>query len=196
MLYALRKPIQQELDRLEAHGIVESVSHSEWPTSVVPIPKADGSIRLRGDFKVTVNPALKTDQYPLPHPEDLLVTLAGGQRFSKLDLAQAYLQVPLDQESRKYVTVNMHKGLHQYTRLPFGISSAPAIFQQTMEKILQGLQGIVLYLDDVLVTGQNDEEHLQNLEAVFARLEEHGLRLKKKKWSSMNSQVEYLGYVH
>ena len=64
-----------------------------------------------------------------------------------------------------------------------------------MEKILQEVQGIVIYLDDILVTGKNKEEHLQNLEAVFTRLIEHGLKLKKKKCFFMKSQVEYLGYV-
>ena len=69
------------------------------------------------------------DTYPLPRIEDLLALLAGGISFSKLDLAHAYQQIKLEEESRKYVTINTHKGLFQYTRLPFGVASAPAVFQ-------------------------------------------------------------------
>ena len=192
--YALREAIEQELDRLEAQGIIEKVSSSDWATPVVPIPKADGSIRLCGDFKVTVNPVLESDQHPLPRVEDLFATLAGGKLFTKLDLAQAYLQVPLDCQSRQYVTINTHKGLYRYTRLPFGLSSAPAVFQKTIEKILQGLPGIVAYLDDVLVTGKDERTHLENLERVLARLQEYGLNRKKAKCTFMAAQVEYLGY--
>ena len=77
-----------------------------------------------------MNPVLVVDKYPLPKPDDLMSQLAGGQRFSKIDLSQAYQQVQLDNESRKFVTINTHQGLYQYTRVPFGISSAPACFKR------------------------------------------------------------------
>ena len=69
------------------------------------------------------------DQYPLPKPEDIFATLSGGKKFTTLDLSHAYNQLLLDEESRKYVTINTHKGLYEFNRLPFGINSAPAIFQ-------------------------------------------------------------------
>ena len=115
--------------------------------------------------------------------------------FSKLDLSHAYQQVLLDDGSQKYVTINTHKGLYRYNRLPFGIASAPAIFQQTMEKILQGLPGVTVYIDDILVTGRDDQEHLEALEKVMERLQRYGLRLKRGKCSFMQSSVEYLGYI-
>lgn len=102
---------------------------------------------------MTVNLALHINQYPLPKPEDLLAMLAGGQKFSKLDLSQAYQQLLQEEESKKYTTINMHKGLYQYSRLPFGIASAPAIFQKTMDTILQGIPHVICYIDDILVTG-------------------------------------------
>ena len=131
------------------------------------------------DFKITVNPALHIDQHPIPKAEDLFATLAGGKKFSKLDLSLAYQQMLLHSDDRKYTNVNTHLGPFQYNRLPFGITSASAIFQQAMEKILHGILKAICYLDDVLITGQNDEEHLKTLETVFCCLEEHGLRLKK-----------------
>ena len=88
--------------------MIEKVPHSEWAAPIVPVPKGDGGIRICGDYKVTVNPHLKVDQYPVPTAEDLFVTLAGGQTFTKLDLSHAYQQVVLDEDSRKYVTVTTH----------------------------------------------------------------------------------------
>ena len=73
---------------------------------------------------------------------------------------QAYLQLPLDEASRKYVTINTQKGLYQYTRLPFGVASAPSIFQRTMENLLRGIPKVCVYLDDILITGATEIEHL------------------------------------
>ena len=190
--YALKEAIEQDLQQLQKLGVIEKVNHSDWAAPIMPVPKEDQSVRICGDYKVTINPVLHIDQFPLPKLEDLFATLAGGTKFKKLDFSLAYLQVLLDPESRKYVTVNTHQGLYQYNRLPFGVASAPAMFQETMEKILQGLNKVVCYIDDILMIGKTDEEHL---EKVFDRLQEHGLRLKQTKCAFMSLCVEYLGYV-
>ncbi len=167
---------------------------SEWAAPIVPVPKKDGRIRICGDYKVTINRHLEVEQYPLPKPEDLFASLSGGQRFTKLDLTHAYQQMMLEEESQPYLTVNTHQGLYRYQRLPFGVSSAPAIFQRVMDTILQGLPQVVCYLDDMLITGSSDKEHLQNLEEVMKRLDHHGVRLREKKCSFFQQAVEYLGH--
>ena len=192
--YTLKVQVEAEIDRLVKEGVIEPVQFSEWAAPVVPVLKRDGSVRLCGDYKLTVNRAAKTDTYPLPRIEDLFASLAGGTVFSKLDLAQAYLQVPLDEASKKYVTVNTHRGLFQYNRLPFGVASTPSIFHRIMENVLQGLTGVCAYLDDILVSGKTPEDHMQNLEAVLERLEQAGLRLKRAKCLFMFPSVEYLGF--
>ena len=128
--------IGADLDRLEADGILEKVSHSNVAAPIVAVTKKDSTFHICGEYKVTVNPALDVDQYPLPKPSDVFASLAGGQKFSVLDLFHAYQQLLLDQESKAYTTINTHKGLYQYARLPFGIASAPAIFQKTMDVLL------------------------------------------------------------
>ena len=178
--YALQGAVERELDRLERNGVVERVSHSDWAAPIVPVPKPDGNVRICGDYKVTVNSALDVDQYPLPRPADLMASLTGGQKFSKIDLTSAYQQMALEEESRQYVTINTHRGLYRFTRLPFGIASAPALFQKAMDSILQGVPNTICYIDDILVTGRSDKEHLKNLEEVLSRLRRYGLRLKKE----------------
>lgn len=150
--------------------------------------------RQDGDYKVTVNQALDVDQYPLPKPEDLFTTMARGKQFSKLDLTRAYQQLQLDEDSVKYATITTHRGLYQVNRLPFGISSAPAIFQHLMDTILQGIPHVVCYIDDILVTGLDQEEHLHNLSQVLERLEKHGFRLKQSKCEFLQDSVIYLGH--
>ena len=192
--YALKAKIEKELDRLIQQGVIEPIEFSEWAAPIVPVLKKDGSIRICGDYKVTINQVSQVDSYPLPRIDDLFASLAGGKRFSKLDLAHAYQQIPLDDASKKLVAINTHKGLFQYNRLPFGVSAAPSIFQRIMETLLQGLPGVCLYLDDILVTGQSDQEHLTNLSAVLQKLAAAGMKLKPDKCFFMLQEVEYLGH--
>ena len=192
--FALRKKVEQELERLEREGIIKPVQFSDWAAPIVPVVKADGSIRICGDYRLTINQASKLDAYPLPKVEELFASLSGGKSFSKLDLQHVYQQLTLDDNSRPYTTINTHHGLFQYNCLPFGVSSAPGIFQRTMDSLLQGLPHVTVYLDDILITGETEQEHLQNLDTVLQKLQTAGLRMKKSMCLFMAPEVEYLGH--
>ena len=98
----------------------------------------------------------------------------------------------LEEDLRKYVVINTHKGLYRYTHLPFRIASAPAVFQRTTDTILQGVPNVLCYLNDILITGLSEAEHLENLEEVLKRLQQHGIRVKV---AFEQDSVEYLGHV-
>ena len=134
-----------------------------------------------GGYKGTVNPELQAGQYPLPHVEDIFAKLSGGQKFSKIDLRQAYHQLEMEGDSKKYLTINTHMGLFQYNRLVFGITSAPTIWQRTIDQVLEGTSGTSCILDDMIITGKDDAEHLASLDEVLLRLQLHGLRANKAK---------------
>ena len=119
--------------------------------------------------------------YPLPKVDDLFATLVGFVLFTKMDMSQAYLQLTLDDQAKELLTINTHKGLFAYNRLPFEVSSAPGIFQCTMESLLSGIPNVLVYLDDILVTGPTQEQHVNNLHEVLGRFHQAGLHLKKKK---------------
>ncbi|XP_033729471.1 uncharacterized protein K02A2.6-like [Pecten maximus] len=193
--YAIKPKVEAELLRLVSTGILKKVETSEWATPIVPIPKKDGSVRICGDFKVTINPVLDVDQYPLPKIEDIFASLAGGKQFTKLDLKQAYLQMEVKEEDRKFLTINTHLGLFQYQRLVFGIASAPAIWQRAMDQVLQGISGVQCILDDMIVTGGTRDEHMQTLETVLQRLDTFGLRLNNEKCAYMLDKIEFCGHV-
>ena len=192
--FAIRKAVEGELTSLVEAGIPEKVDHSEWASPIVPVPKRDSCFRICGDYKVTINPHLEIDQHPLPKPEKLFSALTGGKQFTKLDLAQAYQQILLDESSKRLVTINTHLGLFRYTRLPFGIASAPALFQHTMDALLQGLPHVICYTDDILITGATQEEHLHNLSEVLQQLQSGGLRVKLSKCQFLQDSMEYLGH--
>ena len=193
--YSMQTLVEQQLDKLEKDGVIEPVQHSEWAAPIAPVLKSDKSVRICGDFKQTVNQASRLDKYPIPRIEDLFAKLTGGQRFTKLDMSQAYQQLELDEDSKQYVVINTHRGLFRYNRLPYGISSAPGIFQRTMENLLQGVPHTVVYLDDILITGRTEEEHLRNLAEVLKRLREAGLKLKRNKCFFLAKSVVYLGHT-
>ena len=151
---ALKQQIEEELDRQVALGILEPVTTSKWAAPVVPIKKSDGSLRLCGSYDLTINTASDLETYPLPRVEELFAVLSGGQKFTKIDLKEAHLQLELDEESRAYTTINTHKGLFQATRLVFGIKSAVAMFQREMETLLAGVPHTAIYLDDICVAGR------------------------------------------
>ncbi len=192
--FVVRQKVEEELERLVAEGTLEPVKHSQWATPLVVVMKQDKSVRLCGDFKVTVNPVAKLDRYPIPKVDDLVATLGKGKLFTKLDLRHAYQQLLLEDDSKKYVVINTSKGLFRYTRLPYGISSAPGIFQREMEHLFQGIPNVVVYLDDILIAGEDEQSHLRILDKVLARLAESELRVKQDKCVFMAPSVSFLGY--
>ena len=176
------------MTRLEKDVILPKVEYCEWATPIVPVVKRNGSVRVCGDFKVSVNPVVRTEQYPLPRIEDIFANLARGKHFCKHDLRQAYpLQMEVTEESKKYLTINTHKGLFQYNRLVFGVTSCPAIWQRAIDQVLQGVPDTQCILNDMIITGETDEEHLENLQKLLKRLQD----AEQTKRSASFSEIDF-----
>ena len=193
--FALRDLAEEMVKDMLDQNIVKP-SHSPWASPVVLVKKKDGSMRFCVDYR-RLNSVTKRDVHPLPRIDDTLDALAGARYFSTLDLASGYWQVainPADREKTAFVT---HSGLFEFTVMPFGLCNAPATFQRLMETVLEGLarKQCFVYLDDILVISSTWEEHLQNLQLVFERLKQAGLRLKPKKCAFAQQKVTYLGHV-
>ncbi|KAK9736597.1 Reverse transcriptase (RNA-dependent DNA polymerase) [Popillia japonica] len=183
------------LDHLEKEGVLEEVNSSEYATPIVPIVTANGNIRICGVFKCTLNPNLIVDEYPLPTIELLFSSMAEGDKFSKLDLQQAYLQIEVRPEDKKYLTLSTPKGLYRSTRLVYGIASAPAIWQREFKNILKDIPGVSVFLDDIKITGPDDSTHLKRLEEVLGRLANYNIRANYDKCQFFAEQIEYGGYI-
>jgi len=191
--YSLRPKVEIEINRMVELGILQPVEVSEWATPIVPVKKPDGTVRVCGDYKITVNKISMLDNFPIPTIEDVCVEMAGCSIFAKLDLWHAYQQMELDDESRDVLTLNTHKGLYRPTRLATGIKSATGIFQRAIEKCLCRCPNTVVRVDDILIGGKTKIHILQNLKQVFTILKMKGLRLKKEKCVFLKEAVDYLG---
>ncbi|XP_039759578.1 uncharacterized protein K02A2.6-like [Pararge aegeria] len=192
---ALREPVEKEIQRLVSQGTIVRVENSDYGTPIVPVIKKCGSIRICGDYKVTINPKLKREPYPLPRIEELYSILSGGIFFSKIDLAHAYEQVILTEDSRPCTAISTHVGTFQYIRTPYGLSCIPEKFQKMMEEVVRGVPNTVVFLDYICVAGADFKSHLRNLREVFQRLQKVGLRIKFEKCEFFKSGVCYLGHI-
>lgn len=191
--FAQLTAFKKEAERMVNEGIWKPLQFSEWASPIVLITKPDGSLRICGDFKVAVNNQIDIEQYPLPTRESLFHKIRYGIFFSKIDLKEAYLQMELEESSKSVLVVNTPAGLFQYQRMPYGIASAPAIFQKYLEQLLQGIEGCGNYLDDIIISAPTIEEHVVRLEKVLAILAEHGIKCKKSKCDFIKEKIEYLG---
>lgn len=188
----LRDVVTAEILKLEQQGVIERVSASEWVSPIVVVKKKEGGIRMCVDLRAP-NKAIVVDSFPLPHIDELLNSLSGASHFSKLDLASAYYQVRLDPKSRDLTAFITHEGLFRFTRVCFGLASAPAAFQKIMSNILKDCKGVQFYLDDVIVYGSSQQEHDENLHTVLQKISQAGMKLNKKAVFSVQ-ELTFLGH--
>ena len=193
--FALFDLVKEEIQRNVERGIIQRIDASPWAAPIVPIRKPNGKIRICGDFKVTINPQIVVDQHPIPLIDELLTRLNNGEKFTKLDLSDAYLQLELDESSKQLVVINTPMGLYKYNRMPFGIANAPAIFQRTMDQVVAGVPNCIAYLDDILITGKDENDHVETLDVVLNRLADFGFRCNLEKCTFFQDEVLYLGYI-
>ena len=193
--FASIEKIDKELDRLEKTGILTQVNYSEWAAPTVYVKKKSKDIRVCADFSTGLNASLQDHHYPLPSPEEVFTKLNSGKIFSKIDLSEAYLQIPVQEESSKLLCIATHKGLFKFNRLAFGIKVAPAIFQQVIDTMLSGLDFSIGYLDDILMKSESIDQHRKHVFQVFERIREYGFTLKDTKCEFFLDKIKYLGQI-
>ena len=151
----LRKKVQDELVRMETMGVISRVEEpTQWCAGMVVVPKKSGSVRICVDFR-PLNDNMLREVHPLPKVDVTLAQLAGATVFSKLDANCGFWQIPLDETSLHLTTFITPFGSYCFNKFPFGISSAPEHFQQCMGEILEGQEGVLSHIDDVLIFGRN-----------------------------------------
>ena len=187
--------IERQIQKLQQQGVIEPC-YEAWSSPVVLVKKKDGSWRFCVDYR-RLNLVTVQDAHPLPRIDESLDALAGSQYFSTLDMMSGYWQVPLDEDAKDKSAFCTRSGLWRWKVLPFGLTAAPATFQRLMERVLHGLhwKTLLLYLDDVIVIGDNFNNHLSHLEEVLARFKLAGLKLKPAKCHLFQTKVTYLGHV-
>ncbi|CAL8071465.1 unnamed protein product [Calicophoron daubneyi] len=193
--FGLREPVRKVLNSLCERGIICPVDASKWATPIVTPLKADvRTPRICGDYRLTLNTRLLQRTCTTEEPEDVLQQLAGSVCFSKIDLQDAYLQIPLGDVSSELTTINTPFGLFRYKFLPFGLSVSPAIFQDVMNKLVAGIEGVVVYQDDIIVFGPDKAAHTERLLALLGRSANANVAINPKKCLFSVDHFTCLGY--
>ncbi len=191
----LRGKVREELERMEVAGVISKVDDpTPWCAGMVAVPKRSGDVRICVDLK-PLNENVLREIHPMPTVDETLAQLAGAALFSKLDANCGFWQIPLAEESRPLTTFVTPFGRYLFNKLPFGISSAPELFQKRMSRVLEGLEGVVCQIDDVLVFGKDQSEHDARVTAALERIEKAGMTLNTQKCEFRKDQVKFLGHV-
>jgi len=190
------KVIDKAIDEMLALNIIQS-SKSEFSSPVVLVNKKETKeMRFCVDFR-RINSFIIEDRFPLPSIQSILDMLQNSKVFSIVDLKSGYWQIPLSPESRKFTAFVSHRGLFEYTRIPFGLSTAPAVFQRTMQTVFNGLIGVFVfvYLDDIIIFSKDVKDHSKHLCEVFQRLNDFNLRVSIRKCKFYFSSLRVLGFI-
>lgn len=194
------KEINNQVEKLLQDNVIKQ-SHSPWNAPVHLVPKkmdatGEAKYRMVIDYR-RLNDITIDDRYPLPNITDLFDKLGKSVYFSTIDLASGYHQIEIEKQDREKTAFSSQNGHFEFIRMPFGLKTAPATFQRTMDNVLRGLQGIhcMVYLDDVIVFSSSLEEHIQKLRYIFDRLRQTNLKVQLDKTEFLRKDVLYLGHV-
>lgn len=192
--------LKKQLEELTNRGYIQP-SKSPYGAPVLFVKKKDGSMRLCVDYRA-LNAVTVKNSYPLPKIDELLDRLHGAKVFSKLDLAQGYHQVRVAEADVPKTAFRCQLGHFEFKVMPFGLCNAPSTFQALMNRVLRKspsgaalLDFVIVYLDDILIFSNSEEEHLHHLDEVCKRLQEESLYAKRSKCSFGLSEVEFLGHT-
>ena len=191
---ALKEQIKEELQRMEDAGvIVKQTEPTDWVNSMVTVIKRE-KIRVCIDPR-DLNRAIKREHYPMKTIEEVVAGMPEAKVFSVLDATSGYWQMELNEESSKLCTFNTPLGRYRFTRLPFGIKSAPEVFQKKMSQVLEDIDGAEAIVDDILVWGKDIQEHDARLKKVLDRVQEVNLKLNQKKCQVRKEEIAYVGHL-
>lgn len=192
--FPLMDAVEAELKSMLKDEVIRKVTEpTGWCSPMVPVVKPSGALRICVDLK-RLNKAVRREHYNLPSLDDIAPKLKGSTVFSKLDAASGFWQVPLEEESQLLTTFITPFGRFAFRRMPFGISSAPGIYQRKMSNLLHGMEGVQVIMDDVLIHG-TERNHDQRLKAVLQVIREAGIQLNEAKCEFNKSKLTYFGHL-
>ncbi|KAG6440823.1 hypothetical protein O3G_MSEX001465 [Manduca sexta] len=190
----LEEKINKKIDELVKLDIIEPVNNpSGWVSPIVPVLKPDGDVRVCVDMRCA-NKAIIRENHPLPTMDQLLHKFKRAHVFSKLDIKDAFHQVEISEDSRDITTFITGQGIYRYKRLMFGISCAPEHFQKILERVLLPCEGVVNFIDDIVVYGEDDTEHNGRLKHVLKIIKERNILLNQKKCVFNVKTIKFLGH--
>ena len=192
--YGNKEAVKHTIDQHMREGILVKVQASKHATPIVPVKKSNGAYRICGDYSTSINKHLLQTAFTTPPIEEIIASMDGSKFFSKIDLSNAFLQIPLDEESQKLTVINTPFGLFKYQFLPFGTSVSPGIFQSVINETVKNLNGVKAYQDDLIVHSKTREHHDECLLKLLEQLLKFNVKINAEKSVFGSNQISYLGY--
>lgn len=189
-----RDAIGKEVDAMLRLGVI-SPSISAYSSPIVLVVKPDGKYRFCVDYRA-VNKVLSFDAEPMPDADFLFSKVAQAKYFTKIDLCKGYWQIPMAEKDKHKTAFTTPQGCYQWNVMPFGLKTAGAVFTRMMRSLIRPLNmpEIENFIDDVLVSTDTVERHLECVEALMARLDEANLAARPSKVYLGYQTLEYLGH--
>lgn len=185
--------MSEEIKFMLKNEILEP-SYSEWSSPCLLIPKPDKTVRFCTDYR-KVNSVIKSDSYPIPRIDDCIDKIGNAQFVSKFDLLKGYWQVPLTEKAKEVSAFVTPDGLYQYKVMPFGMKTAPSRFQRMMQDVIVNLEGVDVYIDDLVIYSNTWKDHMYRIRELFKRLSKANLTVNLSKCEFAKAQITYLGHV-
>ena len=193
--HMLKDKVKDELKRMEKMGVITKVEQpTKWVNPMVVVKKPNGDVRICLD-PVDLNKVIQREHCPLKTVEEVAANLGNVKIFTTLDATSGFYQTKLAEESTWLTTFNTLFGRYKFERLPFGIVSAPEVFQRNLAQTFEDIEGCEVIVDDLLVWGKDEEEHNQRLKKVLERAAEVDLRFNKEKCKCNKKEVKYVGHT-
>lgn len=192
---SLHMKLKETLDKLEGSGIISKVNKpTNWVNNLVIIEKPNKELRLCLDPK-DLNAAIRREIHRIPTPETIIANLSGKKVFSVFDMRQGFWQIELDEDSAEYCTFNTPFTRYKFNRLPFGLSSAPEVFQKKNEELFGDIPGVYIYFDDIFVCGDSESEHDRNVKKLMNRAIKNNVKFNLDKIQYRVSKINYCGHI-
>ena len=192
--FELQKEVERQVQAMLDAKIIRKSNGSPWAAPVFLVAKKNGEKRFCIDYR-QLNKQTVRDSWPLPNIQDILKKVGSAKYFSLMDVRQGYFHLPI-REGDKYKTAFItHSGQYELNRLGFGLMNAPPAYQRTLQTIFEGIPNVVIYIDDILIFSETLEDHLNQLQMIFARAQAHNLKLSMNKCHFFQQQVPFLGHI-
>lgn len=193
--FRLRNKLKETLDLMEKQGAITKVKiATDWVHPIVNVLKPNNTLRICLD-PTELNKNIKREHYALPTPVEIFSKLTKSSIFTTLDATSGFMQLELDEQSSYMTTFATTFGRYRFLRLPFGISSAPEVFHRTVSEMFSDIEGVEVYIDDILIHAKNKTEHDRTLTRVFQRCRDKNFRLNLSKCKFAQTELKFLGHI-
>lgn len=193
--FKLQMKLKNELNKMEKMGIIKKIEKpTEFVNSLVMVNKPNGEVRCCLDPQY-LNSCILREHHQFPTIEEISSKLDGAKYFTTLDANKAFWQIELCEESQEYTTFNTPFGRYCFLRMPYGLNSSPEVFHRVFSKIFEGIENVVIYIDDILIWAETIEQLNEILKKVLERARQYNVRFNMNKCKFNVTEVKYLGHV-